>query len=117
MILTGKSGGKPTFGCPFCSASSPYMQDGELYTLGDLLELYKVVKYNFDQHYFYYVLYFYQNFVEAGSVKKTQQRFQNVTNQPLLTGDVDDKVLGILAVPELHLLLGTEMVFTLKCIS
>ena len=42
LILTGKSGGKPKFGCPFCSACTPYMQDGELYSLGDLLELHQV---------------------------------------------------------------------------
>ena len=43
-------------------------------------------------------------------MRKTQQRFQNVTNPPLLAGDVDRKVLGLLCVPELHLLLGTENV-------
>ena len=42
MILTGKSAGKPNFGCPFCSASSPYLLDGELYCLRDLLELHQV---------------------------------------------------------------------------
>ena len=30
MILVGKSGGKPKFGCPFCSASTPYLDDGVL---------------------------------------------------------------------------------------
>ena len=42
MILTGKSGGKPKYGCPFCSASTPYLANEELYCLGDLLELHKV---------------------------------------------------------------------------
>ena len=42
MILTGKSLGKPTFGCPFCSACTPDFSDGELYTLGDLVDLNKV---------------------------------------------------------------------------
>ena len=41
LCLVGKSSsGK--FGCPFCSASSPYDEDGELYTLGTLLDLHKV---------------------------------------------------------------------------
>ena len=44
MILVGKSLGKPNFGCPFCSASTPYLTDGELYCLEDLLELHKVAK-------------------------------------------------------------------------
>ena len=42
MILCGKSLGKPTFGCPFCSACTPNFSDGELYTLGDLDELNQV---------------------------------------------------------------------------
>ena len=45
-------------------------------------------------------------FVDGGANKKTQKRFQNVTNPPLLTGSDDKLVLDILAVPELHLLLG-----------
>ena len=36
-----------------------------------------------------------------------------MTNQPLLAGDLDQKVLGLLCVPELHLLLGTEEYFLL----
>lgn len=44
-------------------------------------------------------------------MKKTQQRFQNVTNSPLLTVDVDRTVLRLLSVPELHLLLGKEILF------
>lgn len=42
MILVGKASGKPTYGCPFCSASSPSYLDGDLYCLGDLIELNKV---------------------------------------------------------------------------
>ena len=42
MILAGKSGGKPKFGCPYCSSSTPYTTDGALYTLGQLLELHEV---------------------------------------------------------------------------
>ena len=42
MILAGKSGGKPKFGCPYCSSSIPYTTDGALYTLGRLLELHEV---------------------------------------------------------------------------
>ena len=32
-----------------------------------------------------------------------------MTNPPLLTGENDQKALGLLCVPELHLLLGTEI--------
>ena len=42
MILSGKSSGKPKYGCPFCSAKTPYTSDGQLYTLAGLLSLYEV---------------------------------------------------------------------------
>ena len=42
MSLVGKSGGKPNYGCPFCSARNPYKENGNLYTLGDLIELHQV---------------------------------------------------------------------------
>ena len=42
MILVGKSLGKPTFGCPYCSACTPQFLDGELYSLGNLVELNQV---------------------------------------------------------------------------
>ena len=48
----------------------------------------------------------FQKYVSDGSHKKKQQLYQNVTNQPLITGDAGKLVLKILAVPELHLLIG-----------
>ena len=42
MILTGKSPGKPSHGCPFCSARTPYLENGDLYKLGDLISLHQV---------------------------------------------------------------------------
>ena len=44
MILVGKSHGKPKFGCPMCSAFTPYIEDGTLYKLSDLLDLHEVLK-------------------------------------------------------------------------
>ena len=44
MILVGKSPGKPKFGCPMCSAFTPYTEDGTLYKLSDLLDLHEVLK-------------------------------------------------------------------------
>ena len=42
-----------------------------------------------------------------GGAKHTKQQFyQNVINQPLLHGPRDRKVLGLLNIPELHLLIG-----------
>ena len=53
----------------------------------------------------YYMMLF-QEYVAAGSDKKKQKNYQNVTNSPLLTGSADKQLLSILCVPELHLLLG-----------
>ena len=87
MILVGKSGGKPKFGCPYCSACTPFDTNGVLYTIGRLIELnYK--------------------FVKNGSKMKKQQLYENVTNPPLVTGSVDDLILKMFAIPELHLLIG-----------
>ena len=103
MICVGKSLGKPKYGCPMCSACDPYLTDGELYTLGDLFRLHQVFK---DKNKIQRLLLFVQGFVEGGSDLKTQRQFQNVVNQPLLTGGLDKKVIEIICVPELHLLLG-----------
>jgi hypothetical protein len=51
-------------------------------------------------------LIFIQEYVDAGSIKKSQMKFQNVTNAPLLTTEPHQKILGALAIPELHLLIG-----------
>ena len=37
---------------------------------------------------------------------KKQKDYQNVTNYPLLTADPEARILGILAIPELHCLIG-----------
>ena len=47
-----------------------------------------------------------QKYVLDGSPVKKQQLYQNITNQPLLTGEPTQLILTILAVPELHLLIG-----------
>ena len=51
-------------------------------------------------------MFYFQKYLSDGSHKKKQQLYQNVTNQPLITGDAGKLVLKILAVPELHLLIG-----------
>ena len=42
----------------------------------------------------------------GGSVKKTQQIYENVTNYPLITSPPDKLIIETLAVLELHVLLG-----------
>ena len=87
LLLIGKSGGNLTYGCVFCSAAKPLTQAGELYCLSDLQKLHL-------------------DFQEAGADKKKQKDFQNVVNKPLLELEPDDLVLGTVAPPELHLMLG-----------
>ena len=41
-----------------------------------------------------------------GRISKKQQLYENVTNQPLITGAAEDLILKIFAVPELHLQIG-----------
>ena len=86
-ILVGKSGGNAKFGCPFCSASFPYHKKSQLYCLNDLLELHN-------------------KYVESGANPKKQQDFQNCVKISLIAAESDQIILGLLAVPELHLLIG-----------
>ena len=50
-----------------------------------------------------------QKYVEAGADPKKQQQFQNVTHPPLITASLEKLILESLNVPELHLLLGTDI--------
>ena len=86
-ILTGKSGGNLTYGCIFCDAKKPLTSPGNLYTLNNLHQLYDA-------------------YMTAGSKKKNQADFQNIVNPPLLEGPGEAQILGLLAPPELHLMLG-----------
>ena len=40
---------------------------------------------------------------------KKQKEYENVTHEPLVSGDAETFVLDILCVPELHLLLGKNL--------
>ena len=87
-ILVGKSSGQPTYGCSFCDMAKPYLSDNyKLLTLEDLQVLH-------------------QSYVEAGSNRKNQARYQNCVHPHILAGSPDTLVLDILNVPELHLLIG-----------
>ena len=45
--------------------------------------------------------------MESGANPKKQKDFQNVVNPPLLIAtDPNQLILGIIAIPELHLLIG-----------
>ena len=47
-----------------------------------------------------------KGFVDSKCKRKDQKRFQNVVNDPLITGDPDDLILGLVALPELHIMIG-----------
>ena len=51
----------------------------------------------------------FQAYVKSGSNPKQQKKFQNVTNSPLIKADPNTLVLGIIAIPELHLLIGKNI--------
>ena len=87
LTMIGKPGGKPMYNCLFCDSKAPFDCPYHLYTLGDL----------FAHH---------QDYLDAGSPYKRQQEFQNIVNLPLLSGDPDQLVLGMLIPPPLHILLG-----------
>ena len=88
MCLVGKSPGQPTFGCPFCDMPKPYTANGyNLLKLGDLAQLHG-------------------DYVAAGCPVKNQANYQNCVNSHLLAGDHDSTVLGIINIPELHIMIG-----------
>ena len=87
QLLIGKCGGNLTHGCVFCSAAKPLTEIGDLYKLSDLKALHL-------------------QFEEAGADKTKQRLFQNVVNKPLLDLEPDNLILGPVAPPELHLMLG-----------
>ena len=88
LCLVGKSGGQLTFGCPFCDMPKPYTANGyNLLKLGDLAQLHS-------------------DYVAAGCPVKTQADYQNCVNPHLLAGDHDSTVLGIINIPELHIMIG-----------
>ena len=70
MILIGKSGGRPKFGCPFCDASYPFDKDGILYTLARLVELH-------------------EEYLAAGKPHKDQMKYENMTNPPIVTAQLN----------------------------
>ena len=89
MILVGKSGGKPKFGCPFCSSAQPFKEQGILYTVARLVELH-------------------ESFLAAGSPNDDQMKFENMINPPIITcRDMEKTVLDMVVPPELHLLIGS----------
>ena len=86
--LVGKSLGQPTYGCPFCNMPKPYLDNTyKLYTLEDLVQ-------------------FHQSYVEAGSPKSNQARYQNCVHMNLLAWEPETLVLDCINIPELHLLIG-----------
>ena len=88
MCLVGKASGQPTFGCPFCDMAKPYT--AETYNLLKLSDLTK----------------HHEDYISAGCPVKEQAKYQNCVNTHLLAGDPESTVLGIINVPELHVMIG-----------
>ena len=81
-----------TYPCTWCESKAGFENPGQLRTLGRIRELSKAYK-------------------EAGSPKTKASAYKNAINEPLFDGDDDTTILEIIPPPELHLMLGMNMVF------
>ena len=54
----------------------------------------------------------FQKFISSGAKVEDQQWCQNVINAPLLHGPRDKLVLGLINIPDLHLLLGKTIIYS-----
>ena len=92
MIVVGKAMGKPTYNCPVGDGKAPFTDKCNLYSLGDLSSIH-------------------QKYLEAGSPNRRQADFQNLVNEPLLSGDENDLVIDKLNPPSLHINIGLYIIF------
>ena len=53
--------------------------------------------------------YFIQLWIQDGSIDKRDKNFQNMRHLPLLKGDPENLILDLVAIPELHLVLGNKV--------
>lgn len=86
-IIMGIQSNSATYPCVFCESPRPFTTKGLVRTLGSLRKLY-------------------EEFQNSGGKKKDAKDYCNVINLPLFEGDDELSVIEILAIPELHLLIG-----------
>ena len=86
-ILIGIQSSSSTYPCSYCESPRPFTKKAALRTLGKLRKESKA-------------------FQESGSDKKDAKFYFNVIYAPLFNGDDEEKIIDILAIPELHLLIG-----------
>ena len=88
LILLGKQNASSKHCCPFCLGSSPWIGKFESVTIGSLWANYLA-------------------FQQAGAPLKRAKDFNNVVNQPLITGPDEQKILGeAVYFPEHHVFTG-----------
>ena len=84
-IIVGIGSHTSKYPCTWCYATAPYVKRAKFRTLGEIK--------------WWHTLY-----VKGG--RKNAQKYFNCINEPLITGDDDDRIIDIIPPPQLHLKLG-----------
>ena len=87
LQMVGKQTATSKHPFPYYMTSSPDFQKADHYTLESLCRLYD------------------QSMADGANLKK-EKKYTNVVHLPLLTGDKNKKILGLVNIPGLHILLG-----------
>ena len=89
LTVLGKQHGKLKYACIYCFGKAPWETEAPLMTIGSLHE------YN-------------QKFVDDNAPLKDAQKYMNVVNKPLITGDPNTLTMDIINFPQLHCLTGAS---------
>ena len=108
LILLGKDSGSCRHACPYCEDGAPWNTPSRLNTLGSLLSWHEVVQSLKKRQ-----LANFQLWVADGCRDSRSKNFQNMRHVPLIKGDPDMLILSHIAIPELHLVLGRDIMFHL----
>ena len=92
LILTfeGKQSASSKHNCYICKGVSPWIEEADLMTIGDLQTNY-------------------EEYIEAGAKKSDASNYLNIVNKPLVVGNPDELLMDKIGIPELHVL--TALVF------
>ena len=91
LILTfeGKQSASSKHNCYICKGVSPWIEEADLMTIGDLQTNY-------------------EEYIEAGAKKSDASNYLNIVNKPLVVGNPDELLMDKIGIPELHVLTGVS---------
>lgn len=93
LVLLGKDSGSCIHACPFCEDGKPWKSTGsKLNTIGSLQK-------------------WHEDWLDDGGIDKRSKSFQNMRHPPLIHGDPNTVILDQLGPPQLHLMLGTNIIY------